>query len=287
MSRRNGCGAGGLVGGLLLLGVACGADPVARPEPPAATRTTEPVRSPAPGRLVDIGDRELFLDCRGKGTPTVVLEPGQGDDRSDFEAVQQTLATRTTVCTYDRANVGRSGTAPTPRTSRDVVADLQALLRAADIPTPYVLAGTSAGGFFAMHFAREHPGEVVGALAMNPPPLARDWAQRAFPLLSEVEVAEERAFFRGENPELVDWITSSEQLLAAPAPDVPLVLLHSTKAQCEGEVGACSKTAGLYLELGEEYAAAWPGSRFEAVELTHAVQLADPERVVAIIEGLL
>ena len=31
---------------------------------------------PALGRLVDIGGRRLQLDCRGTGSPTVVLESG-------------------------------------------------------------------------------------------------------------------------------------------------------------------------------------------------------------------
>ena len=31
---------------------------------------------PAPGRLVDVGGRRLQIDCRGAGSPTVVLESG-------------------------------------------------------------------------------------------------------------------------------------------------------------------------------------------------------------------
>ena len=31
---------------------------------------------PAPGRLVDIGGRKIQLDCRGSGSPVVVLEAG-------------------------------------------------------------------------------------------------------------------------------------------------------------------------------------------------------------------
>lgn len=256
------------------------------PKPSSSTSATSPGATAQPGGLYDVGGRELFLDCRGEGSPTVVLEPGQGDPRSGFEQIQDDLAATTTTCTYDRANVGESGTAPTPRTSLDVVEDLHALLLAADVPTPYVLAGTSAGGFFAMHFARVYPDEVTGVLAMNPPPLAPDWTKRAYPLLTPAEVAEEKAFYRGDNPESYNWTASSREALAAPAPDVPMVLLHSTAAQCEGAVGACSKTADLYLELGQEYAAAWPDGVFEAVELTHAIHLADPPKVIGIIKEL-
>ena len=31
---------------------------------------------PAPGRLVDIGGRRMQIECRGAGSPTVVLETG-------------------------------------------------------------------------------------------------------------------------------------------------------------------------------------------------------------------
>jgi len=51
------------------------------------------------------------------------------------------------TCAYDRANVGASDTASTPRSASDVVNDLHRLLETADVPGPYVLAGQSAGGF--------------------------------------------------------------------------------------------------------------------------------------------
>ena len=150
-----------------------------------------------------------------------------------------------------------------------------------------MLAGTSAGGFISLHFARVYPNEVQGVLAINPPPLASQWVARAFPRLSPAEVAEERAFYRGDNPESFDWTTSSELVEATTPPaGVPMVLLHSTAAQCEGEIGACSKTAELYVRLGEEYVASWPDARFEAVGLVHQAQEADPLRVMILIRDL-
>jgi hypothetical protein len=253
----------------------------------SSVSTPTPIGS-APSGLFDVGDRKLFLECVGSGRPVVVLEPGQGDSRSSYAGVQEQLAEVTTACTYDRANVAQSGPAPTPRTSLDTVKDLRALLQAAGLEGPYVLAGTSAGGFIALHFARAYPNDVHGVLAINPPPLASQWVERAHPLLSPAEVAEEQAFYSGDNPESFDWTASSELVESTPPPSgVPMVLLHSTRAQCEGEVGACSKTAGLYVQLGEEYAASWPGARFEAVNLVHQVQQADPDKVAGLIRTLL
>ncbi|MDP9773611.1 UNVERIFIED_ORG: hypothetical protein QE434_002420 [Rhizobium sp. SORGH_AS 755] len=31
---------------------------------------------PPPGRLIDVGGRNIHLDCRGQGSPTVILEAG-------------------------------------------------------------------------------------------------------------------------------------------------------------------------------------------------------------------
>ena len=235
----------------------------------------------------DIGDRELYLECFGEGDPTVVLEPGQGVGRTTFLTLQDTLSADTRVCSYDRANVGASGNAPTPRTSGDVVDDLHRLLAAAGVRAPVVLVGHSAGAFVVLHYAREHPREVAGVLAMNPPPIAGQWLPRVLPLLDRTEAGEERAYYRGENDESFDWLASSRQMVATPTPrGVPLVLLQSTVAQCEGEVGPCSKTAEVYTRLGRRYAASWPGATFQAVDLGHDIYLDDQEMVVGLVRRL-
>jgi hypothetical protein len=40
----------------------------------------------ARGARFDIGQRELYLDCRGEGQPTIVLEAGSGADSSTWSA---------------------------------------------------------------------------------------------------------------------------------------------------------------------------------------------------------
>ena len=46
----------------------------------------------AKGVRIDIGPRSLYLDCRGTGQPTVVLEAGMGSDSSTWSAVHDELA---------------------------------------------------------------------------------------------------------------------------------------------------------------------------------------------------
>ena len=58
--------------------------------------------------MVDIGGRSLYLDCRGQGSPTVILEAGLTSDTTAWDDVFDPIAGFTRVCAYDRANNGRS-----------------------------------------------------------------------------------------------------------------------------------------------------------------------------------
>jgi pimeloyl-ACP methyl ester carboxylesterase len=51
---------------------------------------------------------------------------------------------------------------PQPTSPQQGVDDLVALLKAADVPGPYVLAAHSFSGTIARVFAGEHPDEVKG-----------------------------------------------------------------------------------------------------------------------------
>ncbi len=129
--------------------------------PDEASATTSPSTSPADAELeahaapvsvidqaFDLDDgRTLYLECAGDHSPTVVLEVGEGGYREHMDSLYAALAPRYRVCSYDRRNMGRSSSAPTPRSAQDVVADVDDLLREADVPGPYLLVGSSYGAF--------------------------------------------------------------------------------------------------------------------------------------------
>jgi pimeloyl-ACP methyl ester carboxylesterase len=73
------------------------------------------------------------------------------------------------VCAYDRAGQGWSESAPEPHDAQAVAADLHALVREANEPGPYVLAGHSSGGIYAMTYAAQYPGDVVGVVLLDAP----------------------------------------------------------------------------------------------------------------------
>ena len=122
---------------------------------------------PMPGRLVDVGGHRMHLYCTGSGSPTVVLEPGQGGASSDLGWVAPAVARDSTVCVYDRAGRGWSDTADGPQDAARIAADLHTLLQRAQVPGPYVLAGHSFGGLYVQTFAATYPDQVAGLVLLD------------------------------------------------------------------------------------------------------------------------
>lgn len=143
------------------------------PAPTAASpapETASPTRSSPPhfAEMFDIGGgRELFMECTGAGTPTVILESGDEDDGRAWSGVVPGLVDLTRVCTYDRLGTGRSDAASGCRAMDEIRGDFEALLTAAEVAPPYVLVGTSGGGYLVAGYALAHPQEVAGLVIVD------------------------------------------------------------------------------------------------------------------------
>jgi len=128
--------------------------------------------NPMPGQRVNVGrnDRSslsMHIYCTGEGSPAVILDSGLGDSYISWRKVQPQIASFTRVCSYDRAGIGYSSPSPGPRTSQTIAEELNALLHAAGIPTPYVLVGHSMGGYDVRVFASSYRNEVVGMVLVD------------------------------------------------------------------------------------------------------------------------
>jgi pimeloyl-ACP methyl ester carboxylesterase len=172
-------GGGSLLGLLLTAAGAVGAQHTIPPAWPAAQGDF--------AGLVDIGGRRLYLECQGTGSPTVILESGYGGGGDGWSQdslppetprpmVLPAVAGFTRVCAYDRPGTlllggdvhpSRSDPVPMPRTAEDLVADLHALLQAAGVPGPYVLAGHSLGGLLVRLYASTYPDAVAGLVLVD------------------------------------------------------------------------------------------------------------------------
>ncbi|HTT08686.1 MAG TPA: alpha/beta hydrolase [Gammaproteobacteria bacterium] len=120
-----------------------------------------------PGQMVDVGGYRLHIDCRGEGSPTVVMDAGLGGVSLEWLPVQQPLSRHGRVCSYDRAGNGWSDPGPQPRTAAVIVEELHTLLSNAGVPGPYVLVGHSFGGYTAQLFAERYPKLTAGIVLID------------------------------------------------------------------------------------------------------------------------
>ncbi len=126
-----------------------------------------PIVTPMPSGMVDVGGYELYYECSGQGSPTVILENGGGGVMSDWANVSDGIKNTIRVCMYDRANLGRSDSVSGTRTLYDMTRDLKVLLENAHIGGPYILVGWSFGGMLVRIFAHQHPEDVVGVMLLD------------------------------------------------------------------------------------------------------------------------
>jgi pimeloyl-ACP methyl ester carboxylesterase len=120
-----------------------------------------------PGRRISVDGHRLNLVCEGSGRPVVVLDAGLGDWSPSWIPIQQRLASRTTVCAYDRAGYGFSDPASSPRTSFAIARELHDLLHAANLPAPYVLVAHSFGGLNVQAFTELYRHDVAGMVLVD------------------------------------------------------------------------------------------------------------------------
>jgi pimeloyl-ACP methyl ester carboxylesterase len=254
------------------------------------------------------GGRHLFLECHGRGTPTVILESGyhnSSDPWSQSDAVRPAvgpavvpaLADDHRVCAYDRPGTlrypdppsitDRSSPVAMPRTAQDVVQDLHALLAAGHVPGPYILAGHSLGGLFARLYAQTYPEQVRGLVFVDafpveiPSLMGPDWPAYRQQLDEPLP-----QFANSPSFEVIDIDKSVAQVAEAPPfPAVPIAVL--TRTEPFAIPGTVSAEQGAKLEQ------AWRDATSDLIALRpqtphliatgsdHFIQLHQPDLVVA------
>ncbi len=120
-----------------------------------------------PGRLLGVGGRRTASRLPGAWKLNGHLRGGGNAYATDSTIAQPLAIRETRVCSYDRAGLGWSDSELGDETVEQTIADLHALLRAANGHPPYILVGASVGGAFILAYQRAHPKEIAGLVFSN------------------------------------------------------------------------------------------------------------------------
>jgi len=118
--------------------------------------------------MVDIGATRLHLIDKGANGPAVIFESGISATCLNWTRVREEVQEFARACTYDRAWLGWSDQASSPRSLAAIVEELHALLTAAEIAPPYILTGHSFGGLVVRAYASRYPDRVEGLVLVDP-----------------------------------------------------------------------------------------------------------------------
>jgi pimeloyl-ACP methyl ester carboxylesterase len=277
----------------LLTGLAAcgGSGDAASGGPVGPTTALSPTTSPGPTyRLVEVDGRARAIDCRGSGSPTVVLESGLGVYSGTWVGVMDALADAPfRVCRYDRPGLGESEVGERPRTTERFVDELRALLAQAGETGPYVLVGHSLGGLTVQLFAREHPDEVTGAVLVDA--IHPELDARIEPLLTPAQITtrREELELNEEGIRFDDIIASEAQVQAAPPfPQIPLVVLaHGLPFPVTDPTWPAEEVEDLWSDLQIDLARLTTDADFVVAEASqHRIQETEPDLVAKVIRGV-
>jgi pimeloyl-ACP methyl ester carboxylesterase len=176
----------------------------------------------------------MYLECRGTGSPLVVLVSGQRASAQDWMEVAEGVAGRavfddvaqhTRVCAFDRPGTpvgesfSRSDPAPMPTTVDTVVDDLHALLAVAGETEPFVLVAHSVGGLAGRLYASTYPDEVLGLMLVDATSIelqdaysSEEWHIQLLLLAGDIR----EALVEYPDIERFDFVASFDQVRNAP-----------------------------------------------------------------------
>src|SRR5512146_347805 len=110
----------------------------------------------------------MHVQKMGGGSPAIVLESGIAASSLSWCILQPQMAALGATYSYDRAGFGWSVSTDRNYTLARITEDLHSLLRALNVPAPYILVGHSFGGYIARAYAQRYAGELEGIGLVDP-----------------------------------------------------------------------------------------------------------------------
>jgi pimeloyl-ACP methyl ester carboxylesterase len=244
-----------------------------------------PVLATSPGGpgLVDVDGHQLYLDCRGVGSPVVIFDADLDEGAVSWELVQPAIAATTEACSYDRAGVGLSERGPDPRTSQQAVSELHTLLVNAGVPPPYILVGHGFGGLNSQLYAQVYPQDVVGMVLVDA--THEEWYNQ---LRSTLPIWVRDLYIRqlASNSEGMNLVVSTLQVrVAAPRSPVPTTVITHGYGNVVLPGGSTRENEDLWTKLQQDLAQRLPSATLVVANQSgHAIARDQPDLVVRSIE---
>ncbi len=250
---------------------------------------------------IEANGLSFHYKLEGVAGPPVVLLHELGGSLESWEDVVPGLSSRYRVFRYDQRGFGLSEKVRKPFGLADLVDDLQALLRALDLPTPVHLVCVAAASTQALALIERDPQALASLVLCNPAPGVD--ASRAEQLENVAAQAEREGMrsilptmlARSYPPELSDPRTYERyrgRYIANDPVGFALafrVLARTDKRPSLGAIACPTMVVAGRQDLvrpvavTQEIAQRIPGARFEVIDAGHMMPVTAPEALLALL----
>lgn len=244
--------------------------------------------------FVKVGANSLHLVTMGNGPYTVVFETGLTGHVGTWDKVAPAIAKSAKVVLYSRAGNGKSNARPEPLSLNQSTDEFTQMLEAAKLPPPYILVGHSYGAFLIRNYAMQHQDHVLGMVFIDPSD-EKQWIE--LKKVDAAKVSQDEALlranipaqFQGELKTALQVLNSGSLPQATPLPDVPTVLLTSTKRYDHPDMFMLTNRAQeIWRELHSQFFRQFSnGAHILTSTSGHHIQQDQPNLVIGGIEQVM
>jgi pimeloyl-ACP methyl ester carboxylesterase len=118
-------------------------------------------------KFVIIGKSRVWYHKAGKGS-AVIFVSGLGDDHTTWQVVEDSVSNFATTLSYDRSGLGKSGYNNEKKDLLSIATELRHLVKAIDLPKPFILVGHSLGCQIVKQYAALYPNDIKGIIFLDP-----------------------------------------------------------------------------------------------------------------------
>ncbi|MCW8091768.1 alpha/beta fold hydrolase [Alteromonas sp. ASW11-130] len=115
-----------------------------------------------------IDGKHLEFEIKGEGDTWVLFDAGALTGMAGWDSLWHDLPDEITAIRFSRLGEGNSEMCESNRSSKDLVDEVQQVLKRLDVDMPFVYIGHSLGGATARNYAATYPENVLGMLLVDP-----------------------------------------------------------------------------------------------------------------------